>query len=411
MTEKNVLCALDIGTTKICAVIGEFDASVNEYHIRGIGKVGSTGMKNGVVVDIKSAKESIEKAIQIACDKSGIKKITGVTIGIAGNHIQSYDNEQDIPIRIDNNKKTTIIKNEDLIKLEAAIRNMNIGIDREIIHIIPQQYIINDNMITRHPIGMSGNKLKLKAHVITADSNNVSDLKNCIEQINLNVDTVVLEPLASAQAVLTHDQKSLGVCLIDIGGGTTDITIFKDGYLVSTNIIGYGGQIITRDIATLAQTSFSEAERIKKEYAFATVKQAKAEGIREFYIKPVNGKKDKALKSDLLSAYVEARIREILLLAKEHIKGKKLNAGIVLTGGGSLLRGIDLLAKEIIGMDAEVGYPIHLSGLEREKFTPDYAMSIGLLQSANENNMKRTPSKASKSTFGSKIKAWLSDLF
>lgn len=413
MSEKNVLCALDIGTTKICAVIGEYDHSVSEYHILGIGKVPSSGMRNGVVVDIDLTRKSIEAAVQLALEKSGIEKITGVTVGIAGDHINSLDAEHAISInRPDNSKRTNVIDEKDVIRLEESIRSTNIGIDREIIHIIPQEYIINDQMIVKTAIGMSGNKLTLKAHVITAAINNVRDLLNCVQKTGLNVNDIVLEPLASAEAVLTYDQKELGVCLIDIGGGTTDITVFKDGHLVSTSIIGYGGEIVTRDIASLSQTSFIEAERIKKEYAFATVKQAKAQGIKEFYIRPVNGKKDISMNSGLLSEFVEARIKEILLLAKSNIQGKQLNAGIVLTGGGSLLRGIENLAEEIFGMNAVVGYPIHMSGLEREDYTPDYSMGIGLLHSANKLNLKpRFPSGESKTSLWNKIKERLSEFF
>ncbi len=413
MSEKTVLCALDIGTTKICAIIGEYDRTVSEYHVLGIGKVPSAGMKSGVVIDIDLTRKSIEAAVQLALEDSGMEKISGVTVGIAGDHIRSLDSEHAISInRPDNSKKVNIIDEKDVVRLEDSIKSINIGIDREIIHVIPQEYIINDQMVVKNPLGMSGNKLTLKAHVITAAINNARDLVNCVQKTGLNVHDIVLEPLASADAVLTYDQKELGVCLIDIGGGTTDITVFQDGHLVSTNIVGYGGEIVTRDIASLVQTSFIEAERIKKEYGFATGKQAKAQGIKEFYIKPVNGKVDLAMNSGLLSQFIEARVREILLLAREQIKGKQLNAGIVLTGGGSLLRGIELLAEEIFGMNAVVGYPIHMNGLEREDYTPDYATGIGLLHYANQRNLKpKFPSGQSKMTLWNKIKERLAEFF
>ena len=413
MSEKNVLCALDIGTTKICAIIGEYDRSVSEYHVLGIGKVPSSGMKSGVVVDIDQTRKSIESAVHIALEDSGMEKISGVTVGIAGDHIRSLDAEHGIAInRPDNSKKVNIIDEKDVVRLEDSIKSINIGIDREIIHVIPQEYIINDQMIVKNPLGMSGNKLTLKAHVITAAINNARDLVNCVQNTGLNVNDIILEPLASADAVLTYDQKELGVCLIDIGGGTTDITVFQDGHLVSTNIVGYGGEIVTRDIASLVQTSFIEAERIKKEYGFATSKQAKSQGIKEFYIKPVNGKVDLAMNSELLSQFIEARVREILMLAKKQIKGKQLNAGIVMTGGGSLLRGIEHLAEEIFNMNSVVGYPIHMNGLEREEYTPDFATGIGLLHSANKRNLKpKFPSGQSKMTLWNKIKERLAEFF
>ena len=413
MNEKIILSALDIGTTKICAIIGEYDRSVSEYRVLGVGKVPSSGMKSGVVVDIDLMRSSIESAVTQALESSGLEKIQGVTVGIAGDHIRSMDTEHAISInRPDNTKKVNIIDEKDMVRLEDSIRNINIGIDREIIHVIPQEYIINDQMIVKNPIGMSGNKLTLKAHVITAAINNARDLVNAVQKTGLNVNDIILEPLASAESVLTYDQKDLGVCLIDIGGGTTDITIFQNGHLASTHIVGFGGEIITRDIASLATTSFQEAERIKKQYGFATSKIAKAQGVKEFYIKPVNGKTDIALNSDLLSQFIEARIREIFLLAKEHLKGMQLNAGIVLTGGGSLLRGIEFLAEEIFNMNSVVGYPVHMNGLEKEDYTPDYATGIGLMQQANKKNIKpKFPSGQNKMTLWNKLKERLSEFF
>ncbi|MCF7833104.1 MAG: cell division protein FtsA [Candidatus Marinimicrobia bacterium] len=413
MNEKIILSALDIGTTKICAIVGEYDRSISEYRILGIGKVPSSGMKSGVVVDIDLTRASIEAAVSQALQKANVEKITGVTVGIAGDHIRSMDTEHAISInRADNNKKVNVIDEKDMVRLEESIKNINIGIDREIIHIIPQEYIINDQMIVKNPLGMSGSKLTLKAHVITAAINNARDLVNCVQKTGLNVNDIVLEPLASAEAVLTYDQKDLGVCLIDIGGGTTDITVFREGHLISTHIVGFGGEIITRDIASLATTSFVEAERIKKQYGFATSKMAKAQGIKEFYIKPVNGKVDMALNSELLSEFIEARIREIFLLARSYIKGMRLNAGIVLTGGGSLLRGIELLGEEIFNMNCVVGYPIHMNGLEKEDYTPDFATGIGLLHSANKRNLKpKFPSGQSKMTLWNKLKERLSEFF
>jgi len=413
MNEKIILSALDIGTTKICAIVGEYDRSVSEYRIRGIGKVPSSGMKRGVIIDIDQTCASIEAAVSEAIKQAGLEKISGVTVGIAGDHIRSIEAEHAISInRPDNTKKINIIDEKDKIRLEESIKNINIGIDREIIHIIPQEYIINDQMVVKNPLGMSGNKLTLKAHVITAAINNARDLVNSVQKTGLNVNDIILEPLASAEAVLTYDQKDLGVCLIDIGGGTTDITIFRNGHLANTGIVGFGGEIITRDIASLVQTSYLEAERIKKQYGWATAKMAKMEGVREFYIKPVNGKVDIALNSVQLSEYMEARIREIFMFTREHIKGAPLNAGIVLTGGGSLLRGIDQLAMEMFGMNCQIGYPIHLNGLEKEEYTPDYATAIGLLYSANRRHIKpKFPSGQSKMTLWNKIKERLSEFF
>ena len=214
MNEKTLLSALDIGTTKICAVIGEYDRSTSEYHIRGIGKVPSAGMKGGVVIDIDQMSRCIENAVKEALKQAGLDKINGVIIGIAGDHIRSHDTEHAIPInRPDNSKKINVIDERDIVRLEESVKNINIGIDREIIHVIAQEYIINDQMIVKNPIGMSGNKLTLKANIITAAINNARDLVNCVQKTGLNVYDIVLEPIASAESVLTYDQKDL--CLPD----------------------------------------------------------------------------------------------------------------------------------------------------------------------------------------------------
>lgn len=413
MSDKTLLSALDIGTTKICAVIGEYDKSTSEYRIRGIAKVPSSGMRGGVVIDIDQMRSCIEEAVSLALKQAGVEKISGVTVGIAGDHIRGQETEHAIPInRPENNRKGNVIDEKDMVRLEESIKNINIGIDREIIHVIPQEYIINDQMVVKNPLGMTGNKLTLKAHVITAAINNARDLVNSVQKTGLNVNDIILEPLASAESVLTYDQKDLGVCLMDIGGGTTDITLFRNGHLASTHIVGLGGEIITRDIASLAQTSFLEAERIKKQYGWATAKLAKSDGIKQFFIKPVNGRNDIAMNSVLLSEFVEARLREIFSLCYKHIQNKHLNAGIVLTGGGSLLRGIDHLVEEMYGINCQIGFPRHLNGLEKEEYTPDYATAIGLLQQANKPNMKpKFPSGQSKMTLWNKIKERLSEFF
>lgn len=411
--EKKILCGLDIGTTKICSIIGHYDEETSEFHVLGIGKVPSTGMKSGKIIDMDTTKNSIKKSVAQALDNAGVDKLEGATIGIAGDHIHSIDTQRSIDINhIDSKNAANIICRDDIQRLETATKNIDIGIDQQIIHVIPQEYIINDSLVVKKPLGMSASKLTLKAHVIIAGTTNLKNLTNCVQDSGLNVNDVVLEPLASANAVLTYDQKDLGVALIDIGGGTTDITVFEHGHLAHTGIVGYGGEIISKDIASLVQTSYTEAERIKKEYGFASAKLAKASGIKEFYVKPVNGKVDIAMNSFELSQYIEARVSEIFNFANTHVDKYQLNAGIVLTGGGSLLKGAEILGEEIFGCNCQVGYPIRLNGLEHQDFTPEYATGIGLLDWENiKRDKPRYLSSQKKINLWTKIKDRISDFF
>lgn len=411
--EKNIICGLDIGTTKICSIIGQYDEETSEFHVLGIGKVPSTGMKGGKIIDMDTTKNSIKKSVAQALSNAGVDKLEGATIGIAGDHIRSMDTERSITINHNDSKNASnIICRDDIVELENATKNINIGLDQQIIHVIPQEYIINDSLVVKKPLGMSASKLTLKAHVITAATTNLHNLINCVQDSGLNVNDVVLEPLASADAVLTYDQKDLGVALIDIGGGTTDITVFEQGHLAHTGIVGYGGEIVSKDIASLVQTSYTEAERIKKEYGFASAKLAKTNGLKEFYVKPVNGRQDIAMNSYQLSQFIEARVREIFNFAKDHVDKYQLNAGIVLTGGGSLLNGAEKLGEEIFGCNCQVGYPIRLNGLENQDFTPEYATGIGLLDWENIKHGKpRYPNTQKRINLWTKIKDRFSDFF
>ncbi|MEA1985916.1 MAG: cell division protein FtsA [Candidatus Marinimicrobia bacterium] len=416
MAEKRIISGLDIGTTKICAIIGEYDPTENVYKILGLGKAPSNGLRRGVVVDIGKTTNSIIEAVKIA-QMQADTPINGVTIGIAGDHIRSFNSTSTIVIshKGGNKIQDSEIDQSDVKRALDSVKSVNVGVDREIMHIIQQKYQIDNQMEITNPIGLSGSKLTINALIITAAINNVKDLVRSVQSTGLNVHGVVLEPLSSAESVLTEDQKELGVALIDIGGGTTDVTVFQKGYVKHAGVVGYGGSIITNDVASIIHTSFMEAERIKTNYAYASTAILNENNKVDISVKTLNGQDEIQLDSYQLSLYVEARMEEILLLVKEQIEKfidiKKLSGGIIFTGGGSLLRGLNDTTKKIFGVASQIGYPTRLPGLEKVNLSPEYSTAIGLLHWSKLNDNKQNiMSVDSDAKIWHKIKDFLSTI-
>ena len=417
MTHSIITTGLDIGTTKICAMIGNYNQEENSYQILGVGQAPSKGLKRGVVIDIEETKQSIIKAVAEAEKQSGIT-ISAVTIGIAGDHIRSLDSSSTIAVSHKNTGSDTSspVDQSDVIRALDSVRNINLGVDREIIHVIPQEFIVDDQMGVKNPIQMSGSRLTVNAHIVTAAINNVKNLVRSVQSTGLNVQDIVLEPLASSKAILSSDQKELGVALVDIGGGTTDITVFQDGSVRHTGVIGYGGSIITKDIASIVQTSFHEAERIKKNYAWASSVLADQSGPQDLVVSSLSDSKEIHLNSYQLSQYVEARIEEILMMVRDEICKytdlKTLHAGIVFTGGGSRLKGLCQMSEQIFMIPAQIGYPIRLPGLETNEYGPEYSTVIGLLDWTEKQKNKDLilTRKDSDSKVWSKLKKVISDI-
>ncbi len=416
MSENKIISGLDIGTTKICAIIGEYDPKKNIYKILGLGKAPSLGLKRGVIVDVEKTKQSIIEAVKLAQKRANIP-ITGVTIGLAGDHIRSLNSNSTITIshKGENAIHDAEVDESDVERVLSSAKSINVGVDREIIHILPQKYHVDDQIGITNPIGMSGNKLTINALIITAAINNVKNLVRSVQSTGLNVHGIILEPLSSAESVLNEDQKELGVALIDIGGGTTDVTVFQDGYVKHAGVIGYGGSIITKDIASLIHTSFDEAERIKTNYAWASTLLINEDDKIDIKVKSLNGKDEIKLDSYQLSLYVEARIEEILNLVKEQIEKyiniKKLSGGIIFTGGGALLKGISETNFKIFGVQSQIGYPNRLPGLNTSNFSPEYSTAIGLLHWAkNDSNNQSITSIDSDAKIWYKLKEFLTKI-
>jgi cell division protein FtsA len=366
------IVGLDIGTTKICAVVAEPTAS--GVDVIGIGTHPSRGLRKGVVVDIDATVDSIKHAVEEA-ELMADCEITSVYAGIAGGHIEGFNSHGIVAV------KDHEVSESDVRRVIDAAKAVAIPMDREVIHVIPQEYIIDDQDGIREPLGMSGVRLEAKIHIVTAAVTSAQNIVKCANKAGLNVVDIVLEPLASAEAVLADDERDLGVCLIDIGGGTTDIAVFADGAIKHTCVLGLGGYHVTNDIAVGLRTPFEEAERIKKRFGAASARQLGSDDV--ITVPSVGGRRPREVSRKILCEIIEPRIDEILTLSRQEIVKAgledKIPSGLVLTGGCAALAGIGDLAEEIFEAPVRVGQPWRVGGLQDVVKSPMYATGVGLV--------------------------------
>lgn len=401
MEEVNYSVGLDIGTTKIVAIIGK----ENEYgkiEVLGIGRSRSLGVHRGVVNNITQTIQSIQQAIEQAEVNSGIK-IGSVTVGIAGQHIRSLQHS-DYITRPDSEE---VIGEDDLEKLCNQVYKLVMLPGEEIIHVLPQEYKVDGQAEVKQPIGMYGGRLEANFHVVVGQVSSIKNIGRCIKSAGLDLDNITLEPLASANAVLSQEEKEAGVALIDIGGGTTDLAIFKDGIIRHTAVIPFGGNVITEDIKEGCSIIEKQAELLKIKFGSAWPGENKDNEIVS--IPGLRGREPKEITLKNLSKIIHARVVEIIEQVYLEIKNygheeqkKKLIAGIVLTGGGSQLKHLKQLVEYITGMDTRIGYPNeHLAGdSDAEIASPTYATAVGLLMNAVENRDRSYQSRETQSELG-----------
>jgi cell division protein FtsA len=400
----NIIASIDIGSSKICAIVADYDCESGQYTLKGYGRVASKGLRKGTVVDIIETRDAIKSAMSKAQNESETT-ISHVVIGVSGDHINSLISQPSINLSYKDDPDAALpqVKQEDIDTLIQKSQQINLDPGREILRVVPQFFQLDNETEIINPIGLSGNKLSLDAYIIHAATTNLENLRKSVLSTGLNISGLILNSLASASAVLTENQKELGVMLIDIGGGTADVAVYKEGVLAFTGSIGFGGAIITRDIAQIAQIAPDMAEDLKLRHAWATKNMAEANGVSDIKVKNVSGEGDVWFDSRQLSEYVEARVREILYLVKQLIGQQvhigSLRAGIVLTGGTAKLQGIAELAEELFGIQAIIGQPKVLSGLEENNLGPEYATALGLLQYAKPSG-KNTPINGSKLKIG-----------
>jgi cell division protein FtsA len=377
--DKNLIVALDIGTSKVVAIVGEVNPA-KEIEIIGIGSHPSRGLKKGVVVNIESTVESIQRAVEEAELMAGCQ-IHSVYAGIAGSHIKSLNSHGIVAIR---DKEVT---SSDVERVIDAARAVAIPADQKIIHVLPQEFIIDEQEGIREPVGMSGVRLEAKVHLVTGAVSAAQNIIKCVRRCDLEVDDVILEQLASSHSVLSDDEKELGVCLVDIGGGTTDIAIFTEGAIRHTAVIPIAGDQVTNDIAVALRTPTQHAEDIKIKYACALTQLANADETIE--VPSVGDRPPRRLARQTLAEVVEPRYEELFTLIQAELRRSGFEeicaAGIVLTGGTSKMEGVIDLAEEIFHMPVRLGVPQGVFGLVDVVRNPIFATGVGLLLFGQHN--------------------------
>ena len=384
-TDKNLIVGLDIGTSKVVAIVGEITAD-DDIEIIGIGSNPSRGLKKGVVVNIELTVNSIKRAVREAELMAGCE-IHSVFAGIAGSHIRSLNSHGIVAIR-DNE-----VSAGDVDRVIDAARAVAIPADQRILHVLPQEFIIDKQEGIKEPVGMSGVRLEARIHIVTGAASAAQNISKCVRRCGLEVDDIILEQIASGYSVLTEDEKELGVCLIDIGGGTTDIAVFTEGAIHHTAVIPIAGDHVTSDIAAILRTPTQDAEDLKLQYACALTQLAGHDDSID--VPSVGDLPPRRLARQALAEVVQPRYEELLNLVQDELRRsgyeRLLTAGIVLTGGSSKMDGLIELAEEIFHVPVRLGVPQHVSGLVDVVRSPIHATGVGLLLFGHKQNQEGAP--------------------
>ncbi|MBI2865050.1 MAG: cell division protein FtsA [Chloroflexi bacterium] len=375
MARENIVAGIDVGTTKVCALIGEVHND-GSLHIIGAGISPSRGLRKGVIVNIEETVDSIQVAVDKAERISGFK-IISAHVGIAGNHINSLNNRGIITI----SHPERVISADDVARAVESARTISIPSNRDIIHVLPRTFMVDGQDGVRNPIGIHGFRLDVETHIVTGGVASIQNLTKCVNRVGVDIDDLVLEPLASSEAVLNEEEKEMGVVLADIGGGTTDIAVFIEGSIWHTCVLPVGGYQLTNDIAIGLRTPFATAEEIKAKHGHAipsTIDPDEKIDVHSF-----GSEESQPVLRRHLSEIIQGRVEEILDLIFTEIKRSGyeglLAAGLVLTGGTSNLRGIETFARDLLQMPVRVGTPKRIYGLTDTVTNPAYATSVGLL--------------------------------
>ncbi len=404
---ENLIVGLDIGTTKICAIVGTMTES--GLDIVGIGTSPSRGMRKGVVINIEGTVTAIRKAIQEAELMAGCE-INSVFAGIAGGHIAGINSQGVIAI------KSREVTAEDVRRVIDAAKAIAIPMDREVIHILPQEFIVDDQDGIREPLGMNGVRLEVRVHIVTGAVASAQNIIKSCQKAGVAVGDIVLEQLASAEAVLTQDEKDLGVALIDIGGGTTDIAIFVDGAIKHTSVLSLGGNHLTNDIAVGLRTPTQEAERIKQKWGCCLASMVGKDETIE--VPSVGGREPRVLSRQLLAEILEPRVEEIFTLVnRELIKSgyeNRISSGLVITGGSAILPGMPELAEQIFNLPVRRGTPQGIGGLADVVNSPIYATGVGLVKYGSRNMQSKNFAIGQENVFDKvvrRMKEWFGEFF
>lgn len=406
--ENKLIVGLDIGTSKVLAIVGEVNAE-DEVEIIGYGHHPSTGMSRGVVANIEETVTAIQRAVEEAELMAGCQ-IYSVYAGIAGAHINSFNSHGMAAVR------DSEVDDHDVDRAIDSATAVMIPNDQSIIHTLPQEYIIDGQQGIRHPIGMNGIRLEVNLHMVTASVSAEKNIEKCIRRCGLEVDDIILEQLASCESVLTKDEKELGVCLIDIGDGTTDIAVYSEGAIRHTAVIPIAGYQITNDIAIALRTPTESAEDIKKKYGCALRQLAPIEESIE--VKTVGERPPRKLSRQTLSEVIEPRIEELFELVRTDLRRNGcehlIRSGVVLTGGSSKMEGMIELAEEVFHLPVRLGVPKYVGGLNEVVKNPIYSTGVGLVQFGHSDQgsaRKKTKSESKISAAWQRVKHWFQGNF
>jgi cell division protein FtsA len=411
LARPNLVVGLDIGTTKICAIVGEIkDESPSRVDIIGIGTSPSRGLRKGVVVNIESTVESIKRAVDEAELMAGVQ-VNAVYTGIAGGHIKGFNSRGVIAV------KDGEVSKADIDRVIDAAKAVAIPLDQEVLHVLPQEFIVDDQDGIHDPMGMSGVRLEAEVHIITGAVTSAQNIIKSVNRAGLEVLDIILQPLASSEAVLTADEKELGVAMVDIGGGTTDVATYMDGSIWHTAVMGIGGNHLTNDIAIGLRTPTAEAEKIKIRFGCAMTALVKDDETVE--VPSVGGRPPRVLSRQLLAEIVEPRAEEIFGLVSREIKRtgyeEMVASGVVITGGTALLDGMVEVAERVLDLPVRRGVPNNIGGLVDVVRSPMYATGIGLIQYTlkhqNRGNVKRFSNGRLFNKVFSRMKDWVKEFF
>ncbi len=402
--KNETVCGLDIGTTKTCAVVATDGPGGLE--IIGVGEAPSLGMRKGVVVDLEETIKSIEAAVEKAERMAG-SPVQDVFVGITGDHIRSTNNRAVVAVSSEDREVTA----SDVRRVVDASKIINLPTDRQIVHALPRYFTVDGQDGVEDPVGMAGGRLEVDTHIITGGSTFITNVLKCVHRAGLEASGLVFEPLASSAATLLPEEKQVGVVLLDIGGGTTDIAVYSNGGAIFTATLPVGGNILTNDISLGLKTTLGEAEEIKRTRGSGS---DKADG-ESFSVKMLDGRSTKDVTPAQLRSIVVPRVVETFRMARtkivDNVPRDLVLGEVVLTGGGALLGGIEALAEEVFGLPVRVGIPQPLGGLTESMSAPQYATAIGLVLFGMNGGMEQAPSARRGGNMFARIRTWLSDLW
>jgi cell division protein FtsA len=407
----DLIVGLDIGTTKVCAVIGEFDEN-DQLQITGVGLSPSEGLRRGVVINIESTMRSVQNAIEAAEMMSG-REVQHLVTGIAGAHIEGINSRGVVAVT----GKGREINRDDIGRVIDAAKAIVIPMDREVIHVIPQEFVVDDQGGIKDPLDMIGIRLEAEVHIVTGSVTSAQNLLKCVNRAGFRVQDIVLQPLAAAGAVLTEEEKEMGVLLMDLGGGTTDILVYIEGAPYHTNVLALGGNQVTADLSFMLKIPNEAAERIKRESGVCYAPLVATD--EDVVIRGIGGWPSVTVQRKEVCKIIQPRMAEIFTLVKEQLTRKDylkhLSGGVVLTGGSAMIPGAAELAQEVFGRRARVGVPARFGGLADVYQTPVYSTAVGLViyEAAQARSEARgsVPTRRSGSGMMGKVKNWMKEFF